>query len=193
MFAIFQEQYAHVQESNSSPYYPTRRMDCIAMLCINCTKMSAWMTELLRVTYQPGRLGETANGGTQWASYVGIHSRLCTSKLLSDMISLAHFPMPTFCPGWTRGARTAYAYLYVAKPLIREEEEDERYVHLHGMFGSIVRVVYKIEELHEFINTAADTLATQVYHGLSLYDQRTRSLHNIDEISQSGVRQNYGP
>ncbi|CAN0907199.1 hypothetical protein LINGRAHAP2_LOCUS24675 [Linum grandiflorum] len=27
---------------------------------------------------------------------------------------------------WTRGACTAYAYLYVARPLTREEEEEER-------------------------------------------------------------------
>ncbi|CAN0826956.1 hypothetical protein LINGRAHAP2_LOCUS848 [Linum grandiflorum] len=71
---------------------------------------------------------------------------------------------------WTRGACTAYAYLYVARPLTREEEEEERYFRLHGKFGSIVRTVYRIEGLQEFINTAADTLATQVHHAMSLYE-----------------------
>ncbi|CAN0885211.1 hypothetical protein LINGRAHAP2_LOCUS15054 [Linum grandiflorum] len=86
---------------------------------------------------------------------------------------------------WTRGARTTYAYLYVARPLTWEEEE-ESYVCLHGKFGSIVRAVYRTEELQQFINTAADTLATQVQHVLSLYDQRTAPLHASDGVPQTG-------
>ncbi|CAN0881727.1 hypothetical protein LINGRAHAP2_LOCUS14399 [Linum grandiflorum] len=94
---------------------------------------------------------------------------------------------------WTRGARTTYPYLYVARPLTMEEEEEERYVRLHGKFGSIVRAVYMIEELQDFKNTAADTLATQVQHALSLYDQRTGPLHNVDGIPQTGAVQNSAP
>ncbi|CAN0917717.1 hypothetical protein LINGRAHAP2_LOCUS30476 [Linum grandiflorum] len=93
---------------------------------------------------------------------------------------------------WTRGARSAYAYLYVARPLTREEEEEERYVRLHGKFGSIVRAVYMIEELQQFINTTADTLATQVQHALSIYDTRTAPLHAPDEILQTGAVPNSG-
>ncbi|CAN0838028.1 hypothetical protein LINGRAHAP2_LOCUS1967 [Linum grandiflorum] len=88
---------------------------------------------------------------------------------------------------WTRGARTAYAYLYVARPLTRDEEEEERYIRLHGKFGSIVTAVYRIEELQQLINTAVDTLATQMQHALSLYDKRTAPLHTLDEVPQTGV------
>ncbi|CAN0917607.1 hypothetical protein LINGRAHAP2_LOCUS30401 [Linum grandiflorum] len=94
---------------------------------------------------------------------------------------------------WTRGARTIYAYLYVAMPLTREEEEEERYVRLHRKFDSIVRVVYRIEELQQFINTATDTLATQVQHARSLYDQHTVPLHDSDGVSQTGTVPNSTP
>ncbi|CAN0837940.1 hypothetical protein LINGRAHAP2_LOCUS1937 [Linum grandiflorum] len=88
---------------------------------------------------------------------------------------------------WTRGEHSAYAYLYVARPLTREEEEEERYVRLHGKFGAIVTAVYRIEELQQFINTTADTLATQVQHALSVYDTRTTPLHAPYEVPQTGA------
>ncbi|CAN0858297.1 Protein FAR-RED IMPAIRED RESPONSE 1 [Linum grandiflorum] len=88
---------------------------------------------------------------------------------------------------WTRGARSAYAYLYVTMPHTREEEEEERYVRLHGKFGAIVRAVYRIEEMQQFINTTADTLATQVQHAPSVYDTRMTPLHAPHEVSQTGA------
>ncbi|CAN0859342.1 hypothetical protein LINGRAHAP2_LOCUS7635 [Linum grandiflorum] len=78
-------------------------MDCIVSSSINCTMTSAWMTGLLRVTYPRRRLGVIANGGIQWASYVGIHSPLCIFKLPSAMISSAPYQTRTYYPGGPEG------------------------------------------------------------------------------------------
>ncbi|CAN0858004.1 hypothetical protein LINGRAHAP2_LOCUS7034 [Linum grandiflorum] len=117
----------------------------------------------------------------KWWDTMGI---VCRHFVMHIQATFGHdkfrtLPKAYILSQWTRGARTAYAYFYVARPLTREEEEEERYVCLHEKFGSIVRAVYRIEELQEFINTDANTLAKQVQHVPSLYDQRTVPLHEV--------------
>ncbi|CAN0919247.1 Protein FAR-RED IMPAIRED RESPONSE 1 [Linum grandiflorum] len=186
MFAIFQEQYARVQEYKRQPLVSDMENELYSFVVYKLHKDER-LDDM--VVTSDVSAGEIRCDCKLWDT-IGI---LCRHSLtvMHIQATFGHdkfstLPDTYILSRWTRGARTAYAYLYVATPLTREEEEEERYGRLHGKFGSIVRAVYRIEELQQFINTAADTLATQVQHELSLYDHRTAPLHAPDEVPQTG-------
>ncbi|CAN0898485.1 hypothetical protein LINGRAHAP2_LOCUS19724 [Linum grandiflorum] len=188
MFAMFQEQYARVQEYKLQPLVSNMDNGLYSFVIYKLHNDERLDDRVVTSDVSAGEI----RCDCKWWDTMGI---LCRHSLtvMHIQATFGHdkfstLPDAYILSWWTRGARSAYAYLYVARPLTREEEEEEeRYVRLHGKFRAIVRAVYRIEELQQFINTAADTLATQVQHALSIYDTRTAPLHAQHEVLQTGA------
>ncbi|CAN0838684.1 Protein FAR1-RELATED SEQUENCE 5 [Linum grandiflorum] len=188
MFAIFQEQYGRVQEYKLQPLVSDMDNGLYSFVVYKLHNDERLDDRVVTSDVS----AEEIRCDCKWWDTMGI---LCRHSLtvMHIQATFGHdkfstLPDAYILSRWTRGERSAYAYLYVARPLTREEEEEEeRYVRLHGKFGAIVKAVYRIEELQQFINTAADTLATQVQHALSVYDARTAPLRAQHEVPQTGV------
>ncbi|CAN0875346.1 hypothetical protein LINGRAHAP2_LOCUS10779 [Linum grandiflorum] len=187
MFAIFQEQYACVQEYKLQPLVSDMDNGLYSFVVYKLHNDECLDGRVVTSDVSAGEI----RCDYKWWDTMGI---LCRHSLtvMHIQATFGHdkfstLPDAYILSQWTRGARSAYAYLYVARPLTREEEEEERYVRLHRKFGAIVRAVYRIEELQQFINTAPDTLAAQVQHVLSVYDTRTAPLHAQHEVPQTGA------
>ncbi|CAN0907121.1 Protein FAR-RED IMPAIRED RESPONSE 1 [Linum grandiflorum] len=193
MFVVFQEQYVRVQEYKLQPLISDMDNGLYSFVVYKLHKDERLDDRVVTSDVSTGEI----RCDCKWWDTMGI---LCRHSLTVMQIQatfgydkFSTLPDAYILFRWTRGVRTAYAYLYVARPLTREEEEEERYVRLHAKFGSIVRAVYRIEELQQFINTIADTLATQVQHALSLYNQRMAPLHASDRVPQTGAVPNSAP
>ncbi|CAN0919317.1 hypothetical protein LINGRAHAP2_LOCUS31386 [Linum grandiflorum] len=187
MFAIFQEQYARVQEYKLQPLVSDMDNGLYNFVVYKLHKDERLEDRVVTSDVSAGEI----MCDCKWWDTMGILYRHSLT-VMHIQATFGHdkfstLPDAYILSQWTIGARSAYAYLYVARPLTREDEEEERYVRLHGKFGAIVRAVYRIEELQQFINTAADTLATQVQHALSVYDTRTAPLHAPHEVPQTGA------
>ncbi|CAN0876390.1 hypothetical protein LINGRAHAP2_LOCUS11290 [Linum grandiflorum] len=147
MFAIFQEQYARVQEYKLQPLVSDMDNGLYSFVVYKLHNDERLDDRVVTSDVSAGEI----RCDCKWWDTMGI---LCRHSLtvMHIQATFGHdkfstLPDAFILSRYTRGARSAYAYLYVARPLTREEEEEERYVRLHGKFGAIVRAVCRIEEL----------------------------------------------
>ncbi|CAN0839663.1 Protein FAR-RED IMPAIRED RESPONSE 1 [Linum grandiflorum] len=162
MFVIFQEQFSRIQQyhleqvpehsTEGEPVYLVYKHDGNARLD----------DRLVRARPQEGEVLCEC----KWWGTMGILCRhaLTVMHILGRFGNSKFNTLPDIyiSKRWTRGARIGFEDLRIARPLRRGEEEGERYVRFYAKFGAIIGATYRVDELNQLLDAAADNLALQV-------------------------------
>ncbi|CAN1158689.1 Protein FAR1-RELATED SEQUENCE 5 [Linum perenne] len=174
MFAIFQEQYARIQEYELEPITTGEVSDSsprqVSYLCYKMHGNERLDDRVVKV--EPG--DGIVSCDCRWWDTIGI---LCRHSL-TVMHMLGTFGNAKFKTldqryikdRWTRSAKRNLVSLIIPRPLTRGEESEQRYTRIFAKFGFIIRAALPILEVSEMVEVAGDALAEQVKQALALYE-----------------------
>ncbi|CAN1305103.1 hypothetical protein LINPERPRIM_LOCUS26419 [Linum perenne] len=163
MFAIFQEQYARIQEYQLEPITSGEVSDSsprqVSYLCYKMHGNERLDDRVAKV--EPG--DGIVSCDCRWWDIIAI---LCRHSL-TVMRMLGTFGNEKFKTldqkyikdRWTRGAKRNLMSLIIPRPLTRGEESEQRYTRIFAKFGFIIRAALPILEVSEMVDAAGDALA----------------------------------
>ncbi|CAN0859230.1 Protein FAR1-RELATED SEQUENCE 5 [Linum grandiflorum] len=166
IFAMFQEQFARIQEYELRPGKSIAEPNSLSYVVFKTYRGDRVDDRVVTVNTATGYV----NCVCKWWDTIGLLCRHCL-KVMVVLGSFGHHVFQSLndryvVKRWTRVAKVGYASNVATLLRSKGEEDEERYIHLYAKFGRIVRAVYSEEGLYKYIDIMADNIIDRVDLGI---------------------------